>query len=159
MGSLKELFSENKNLRNIVIIGTTICILLIIANIAIKLSLDRDTNDTAWDYADTVNQSENNIEKLTGTAENNKAQTELTEKEIREKELEIERNKPKFNMEIQTGLDPNAEDYATAKKMPLEKFPENFEPKDKIYKKTLEITPDDIKRLQEYYINPRAVKK
>ena len=32
--------------------------------------------------------------------------------------------------------------------MPLEKFPENFEPEDKIYEKTLEITPDDIKRLQ-----------
>lgn len=94
MDSLKELFTENKNLRNIVIIGTTICILLIIANIVIKISLNKDTNDTAWDYVDTVNQSDNNTEKIAETNKTNNAQTELTEKEVREKELEIERNKP-----------------------------------------------------------------
>jgi len=94
MDSLKELFTENKNLRNTVIIGTTICILLIIANIVIKISLSKDTNDTAWDYVDTVNQSDNNTEKIAETNKTNNAQTELTEKEVREKELEIERNKP-----------------------------------------------------------------
>ena len=94
MDSLKELFTENKNLRNTVIIGTTICILLIIANIVIKISLSKDTNDTAWDYVDTVNQSDNNTEKIAETNKTNNAQTELTEKEGREKELEIERNKP-----------------------------------------------------------------
>lgn len=137
-----------------IIVG--IILIIIMLTIGVYFSFiykPKNAYDVAWDIEDNLSTDVMETDEKI-TVEKSKDIKEEVKKELTVKEIikEIEKAKPKFNLTIQPNLVVEYKDYTELEKADVEKVVNKLKSDGRIYPKTIELTEEDITRLQGYEV-------
>lgn len=132
-------------------IGATIFILFLCVGIYFGFIYEpKNAYDVAWDIEDTATDANKSEVEPTEKAKDNKAEEVKKEPTVEEIIREVEKSKPRFNLDIQPNLVADYKDYTELKEANWEVAMVKFDFNGEIYPMTKELSEEDIKRFQEY---------
>lgn len=141
-------------IRNKILIVVGIILLVLMISVGVYFSWfyePKNAYDVVWDNKEDTSMEVKEVgKKIVNEPKESKLEEVKKEPTLEEIIREVERAKPRFNLNIQPNLVAEYKDYAELEEAAIEKVVNTLKSDGEKYPKTVELAEEDIKRLQAY---------